>query len=61
MADGDTEEARVQQARQLPFPQRLSDRNWKIRRDAFEDIKAACSGGLPADPTFGERPACQHK
>ncbi len=55
MADADAEEVRVQQARQLPYPQRLSDRNWKIRRDAFEDIKVACSGGVPADASFGER------
>lgn len=54
MADADAEEARVLKAKQLTYPQRLADKNWKIRRDAFEDIREACSGGAPPDASYGD-------
>ena len=53
MADGsEAEEIRVREARDWPYAQRLVDRNWKIRRDAYEDAKAAGARGL-VDPALG--------
>lgn len=54
MADADAEEARVLKAKQLPFSQRLADKNWKIRRDAFDDIREACSGSASPDASYGD-------
>lgn len=54
MAEGpEAEEIRLREARDWPYPQRVADRNWKIRRDAYEDVKAACQRGHAADDSFG--------
>lgn len=55
MADGqEAEDSRLRAARDWPYAQRLADRNWKIRRDGYEDAKAACSRGHSPDDSLGE-------
>jgi hypothetical protein len=55
MEDAGAEDAKVAEARHLPYNQRLADKNWKIRRDAYEDIKGACNGNSQPDGSYGDR------
>jgi hypothetical protein len=55
MADGqEAEEIRLREARDWPYAQRVADRNWKIRRDAYVDAKAASQRGIVPESGFGE-------
>jgi hypothetical protein len=56
MADGqEAEEIRLREARDWPYAQRVADRNWKIRRDAYVDAKAASQRGIVPESSFGEQ------
>ena len=33
----------------LPFAERVADKNWKIRKAAFDEAKAACEKGLDSE------------
>lgn len=59
MADGqEAEEIRLREARDWSYAQRVADRNWKIRRDAYEDAKAACQRGHAPVKGFGGQATC---
>ncbi len=57
MADDDQE---LQLAAKLPFSERVAHKNWKVRAEAYADIKAVCERAAgeddPALADFGATP-----
>lgn len=39
----------LEQAAKLPFAERVSHKNWKIRAEAYTDIKSACERATSED------------
>ena len=39
----------LEQAAKLPFAERVSHKNWKIRAEAYTDIKNACERATSED------------
>ena len=58
MADDDQE---VQLAAKLPFSERVAHKNWKVRAEAYTDIKAVCERAAGEDdPALAELGAPLH-
>ena len=54
MASDDQSKA-LEEAKKLPFADRVAHKGWFVRAVAFEDIGAACEQALsPEDPLFAE-------
>jgi hypothetical protein len=42
-------------AKKLPWPERIAHKNWKVRSDAYSDIRQTCERAFSAeDPCFSE-------
>jgi cytoskeleton-associated protein 5 len=52
MAD---EATAIQEAKKLPWVDRLAHTNWKVRSAAFDDINVACNG------VYDENDPCLHE
>lgn len=49
------DEQSIIESQSWPFADRVADKNWKIRKAAFESAKTACEGVTdPTDPVLGE-------
>jgi cytoskeleton-associated protein 5 len=51
----DDEAKLLADAKKLPLEERVSHPNWKVRSEAFEDIKTSCTKAFStADPIFDQ-------